>query len=162
MTKDRGALISQAAIQLMDELEDTVKDFKARDRPQVGDDYVKMHSRLIFVTQVEGEIAHLYRLALKVKNEVEVSHHRATSNLQDKEAEVLSRPTFKSINGFMSRPEVEAKIRSIAIEEVYHVRIWEKLKLDVNYLLDVIRSYQQEASRERRDIDTRLRLLGLY
>lgn len=162
MTEDRASLITQASKHIMDELEEVVRDFRARDRPQVGDDHNKIHSWLILITQVEGELAHLYRQAVKVKHEVEVSYHWATSNLQDKEAEVLSRSTFKTVAGYMSRPEIEVKLRSMAIEEVHNVRIWERLKLDVYYLLDVIRSYQQEAYKYRKDIDTRLKIIGLY
>lgn len=162
MRTERERLLSQACKQIMDEVESAVKDFRQLQRPLVSDDHATIHSRTLFVTQVENELAYLYRSALKVKHEVDSSKFRAQANLQDKHTEVMDKPTFKSLNGFMSRPEVEIKLRSLAIEENYDVRIWESLSIDVVYLIDVIRSYQQEASRERRDIDTRLRILGLY
>lgn len=146
----------------MDDLEEVIKEYKTRERPKIGDDHVKIHSYTLYITQLESELAYLYRSTLKVKHEIESSKYRAKTLLEDKHTEAMGKPTFKTLNGYMSRPEIEVKLRALAIEETYEFRIWESLMIDVNYLLDVVRSFQQEASRERRDIDTRLRLLGLY
>ena len=75
--------------------------------------------------------------------------------------EAAERPTFKSITSFDSRPIVEARLRSLSIEHEYNVVSWENTLRDVLYAQDVVYSFQQDAQKERRDIDTRLKILGM-
>lgn len=160
-SQERQQLLETACKKLFDEIEDTVKQFKDRGGVSPQDDFDKIHIRTLFITQVESELSYLQRSLLTIRHEVEVAQARAKAALEDKESEVMSRPTFKNPMGYMSRPELEAKMRSMTIEATADKRIWDLLMIDVNYLQEVLKSYQQEAYRERRDIDTRLKILGM-
>lgn len=158
---ERRQLIETACKQLFVDLEDSVEQFKHYENAQVSDDYDSIHRRLLFMTAVERDLSYLYRQATALRHQVEVSRDRAKDLLEDAKMEAVQKPTFKNPTTYSSRPETEGKLRSLTFEEHYDVAIWEKLYKQTQYLVDVVRSYQQDANKERRDIDTRLKILSL-
>lgn len=144
---------------LFNQLEDSVTHLTSYPPPQITEDFESLHKRLLSVSGIESEVSTHYRNVLKVKHEVDVSKERANAALADAEMEATSTSSFKNpLTNFTTRPEVDAKLRALTIEETHEVRTWKTLSLDVQYLLDVVRSYQLDLSRQRRDIETRLKL----
>lgn len=158
---ERKKMIERACKLIFDEMEDSIHQLRSMDSAQVRDDFTKIHSRLLFLTAVENDFSHLLRKAMEIKHEVETSMYRAKDTLEDAKMEQTQKPSFKSPNSYVSRPETEGKLRSLTFEETYEVSTWEKLNRDVQFLVDTIRSYQQDANRERRTIDTRMKILSL-
>lgn len=162
LTEERKKLIEAACKKIFDELEESVTHLKDLGTPQISDDYDKIHAKLLTVTQIESELGYFYRSVIAVKHEVDVSKARAKARLEDAAMEATQKPSFKNpLASYSTRPETDAKLRSLTIEETYDLRVWEILSMDVQYLLQVVQSYQQDANRQRRDIDTRLKILSL-
>lgn len=160
--EERSLLVQKACKQLVDDLSDVMETLHALPTQSREDEYDTIHVRLLSISKVESELSRIYADSAKLHLEVEVNFLRAKATVDDKAVEVMDRPTFKNpTSAFMSRPEIETKVRSLSVEEIYELRVWEKLKKDVYYLQDVIRTYQQEANRARRDIDTRLKILQM-
>ena len=158
----RRKLFEKACKDIMDALEVEVEEMRNFDSPNLRDDYDKIHARLLFLTSTEVGLSHYYRQALAIKHEVEVERDRARNNLEDAKMEVANKPTFRGLTTqYQSRPEIEAKLRSLTYEENYELTQWSQLFTDVQYLLDVVKSYQLDANKQRRDIDTRLKIFSL-
>lgn len=158
---ERRALLEKASIKLFEELEKSVEEFQTFKTPHLKDDFDTIHARMLFVTATERELSVLYRDSLKIKKQVDLTKARARSILEDAKMEAYDRPTFKKAHTFESRPEVELKLRSMTIEEAHALEEWERLSTDVEYLVETIRSYQFDAMKERKDIDTRLKIFSL-
>ena len=159
--EERRALIIQACKKLLDEVEGTTKDFMEMGQPLASDGFDTIHTRLLFLTSVERDLSYLYRQVRDLRRQTEISLSQAKSDLADAKMEAAERPTFNSITSFDSRPIVEARLRSLSIEHEYNVVSWENTLRDVLYAQDVVYSFQQDAQKERRDIDTRLKILGM-
>lgn len=160
--EEKAKLVEKACKQLINELSDAMESLDGLPDQKTHDEYDTIHVRLILVSKVETELSRIYAQSAALNWDVEVNKLRAKAAVEDKAVEVMDKPTFKSpTSSFMSRPEIETKVRSMSVEEVYELRVWEKLQKDVYYLQDVIRTYQQQANRARRDIDTRLKILQM-
>lgn len=162
MKSEQQAKLDEMIKKAFDDLIDTTKQFRAYDKAHVNETWEELHKRLLFVSSVENDLSHLYRTAATLKYSVEVGLNKAKSLLEDRRTEVMQRPNFKGPMSYMSAQEVDAKARSLTIEEVMDLREWEDLNLGVKVLVDTIRSYQSDAGRERRDIDTRYKLLSMF
>ena len=114
------------------------------------------------MSDLEKDFSHLYRRAAELRHEVEVSRARAKEFLEDAKMEVVNKANFKNpANAYQSKAETDGKIRSLTFEAQYDLRNWEELYIDMQYLIDVIRSMQNDAYKQRRDIDTRLKIFSL-
>lgn len=161
LTQELKSKIEAASKLLFDELEDTVQQVREFKTPSIKDDYDKLHVQLLFYTETEMELSYLYRKALQLKNQVDTHLSRARDILEDAKMVALEDKGFKIPNTYSSRVETEAKLRSKTFEETHEVRIWERLISDVQYLVEVIKSYQMDAFKRRKDIDTRLKIISL-
>lgn len=159
---ERKRLIDQAHGLLLDEIKDTVKQFSALGTPQISDDYESIHQRLLYITALEADLGHLYRQSLEILNEVVNSKDDSEEILEDSKMAQSQKPSFKNPTAYMSRPEYELKLRSLTIEEVHGFKTWKTLVNNSYYIRDIISSYQRDADRERRVVDTRLKILGTY
>lgn len=158
---ERKALVEKACIQFLSELDDAVKDFINMESAHSGDDLTKIYNRMLFITSTERELSYIYRKAKELKRQVEINLSNAKEILDDAKARAIGSPNFKSLNSYESRPEVEAKIRSMTIEETHEVLVWERLLKDAQHVLDILYSHQQDAIKERRDIDTRIKIVSM-
>lgn len=162
LLKEKREAIEKYAKQCFDDIEDNVKDLRSLARPQVSDDYDTIHQRLLRLSEIESSLAHVFENVSKVKSKVDVLQHQARVDLEDAQSEVLQRPQFRSpTSNYMSRPEVEAKLRSHTVSELHTLRVWDEVAIDIKRLVDVLRNYQQEASKAKREIDTRLKILSM-
>ena len=158
--EERRALLEKASKKVFDELVDIQTQLKNFEPPKLNDDYDKIHMQMLFLTSTELELSYVYRAALDIKHEIEVSRARAKSVLDDAQMEAVNKPTFKTPHSYSSRPETEGKLRSLTFEQTYEVTHWDRLMTDAQYLLDVIKSYQMDVNKQRRDVDTRLKILS--
>lgn len=161
-SNERKKLIDQAHKLLLDDVKDTVKQFSALGTPQISDDYGSIHQRLLYITALESDLGHLYRQSLEILNEVVNSRDDCEEILEDSKMTQSQKPSFKNPTAYMSRPEYELKLRSLTIEEVHGLKTWKTLATNSYYIRDIIMSYQKDADRERRVVDTRLKILGTY
>lgn len=162
LIKEKREAIESYAKKCFDDIEDNVKDLRAMSKPQIVDDYDTIHMRLLRISEIESSLAHVFENVSNVKSMVDVLLHRARVDLEDAQAEVLQKPQFRNpTSNFMSRPEVEAKLRSYTVSELHALRVWEEVAIDIKRLVDVLRNYQQEASKAKREIDTRLKILSM-
>jgi hypothetical protein len=162
VTREDSEKISRACKLIFDDLEDVVsqmRDFKSP--PHIRDDYDVLHMQLLFYSATEGELTSLYVSALQLKYQVDTRLLRAKETLEDAKMAALEDRGVRIPNQYQSRVEIDAKLRSKTFEENYDVKIWESSQLEVKYLIDVIKTYQSEASRMRRDVDARTKLKGL-
>ena len=160
---ERKSLIETACKKIYDDLEATVKDFSELHNPQVADDYDKIHDRLLFLSATERDLNGLLRIANQFKRQVDITFLDLRNQLEDAKMEAIQKRSFATMGAsFESKEEKVAKLRSLTIEESHDLEQWEVLRVEVNYLIDLIGSHQREANRERRDIDTRIKLLSLY
>lgn len=158
---ERRDLLKKACKIIADSLEETVSQMKSiSEQPKFTDDYDRIHIRMLSVSETEMELSYLYRKSIEIKNEVDTNYARAEENLKDAQMEAVNKPTFRNPNAYSSRPETEGKLRSLTFEETYEVYQWNQLKVDVNYLVELVKSHQMDASKQRRDIDTRLKIKG--
>ena len=158
----RRKLITAAASKIMDEALKSIQDFQEFETPKLRDDYDKLHARMLFMSDLEKDFSHLYRRATELRHEVEVSRARAKEFLEDAKMEVVNKANFKNpANAYQSKAETDGKIRALTFEAQYELRNWEELYIDMQYLIDVMRSMQNDAYKQRRDIDTRLKIFSL-
>lgn len=146
---------------IMDSLTEAAQEFRGIPVPQASDDYPTIHKRLLQVTATEQELSHIYRKAIQVRNQVETRKVRAEAALEDAKMEAINSPGFTKVNSFDSRPEKEARIRSMTYEYQYSLTQLDILLKDVWYLVRVIESHQKDANNARKDIDTRLRIMSM-
>lgn len=159
---EHAAKLEAICRDLVDQVANAMETLQKLPIQKIDDDFDVIHQRLIIVSSTETELARIYADAIAVVREVEKARAAAKANVEDKQVEVIDRPTFKSPTAaYMSRPEIETKMRSLSVEEIHELRVWERLYKDVTYLQDIVRTYQQEANRARRDIDTRLKILQM-
>ena len=159
--QERWALINKACESILNSVQGTVKDFFEFPQAHPGDDFVVIHQRMLFMTSVERDLSHIYRQARDLRRQVELTLSQLKSDLEDAKMEAVRQPTFKSLTSFDSRPVVDARLRSMTIELTHAVTQWEQLLKNVLYVQDVVYSHQQDASKERRDIDTRMKILQM-
>lgn len=159
--EERKLLIDKASKKIVDDLEkvvDSLKDISTQ--PKLRDDFDVIHLRMLSVSETELELSYLYRSALSLKKEVDTNYARAKETLKDAQMEAVLKPTFKTPNAYSSRPETEGKLRSLTFEENFEVVQWERILADINYLIELIKSHQMDVNKQRRDIDTRLKIKG--
>lgn len=159
--EERRKLLEKACKAIADSLEETVSQMKSiSEQPKLNDDYDRIHLRLLSVSETEMELSYLYRKAIEIQREVDTNYARVKENLKDAQMEAVNKPTFRSPNAYSSRPETEGKLRSLTFEENYEVYQWEQIRNDSQYLVELVKSHQMDASKQRRDIDTRLKIKG--
>lgn len=159
---EKKALLEKAAKQCFEAIEDNINDLRALGTQSIHEDYDSLHKRLISISSIETNLARVFEGLAKLKFQVDALKARAKAELEDKEMESMEKPQFKNaLSTYTTRPEVEAKLRSLAIREVRELRVWSELSLEVNMLSEILRNYQQDAQRARRDIDTRLKILSM-
>lgn len=162
ITQEKLHLLENYAKRCFDDIESCVTDFKELAQPQVQDDYDTLHRRLLRVAEIDLSLASVFEDVSGLRTMVDKLLLSARADLQDAETEAISKPQFKNpLSPYMSRPEVEAKLRSMTLSPLMEVRTWETLLADVKNLDDVLRSYQRQVSSARRDIDARLKILSM-
>lgn len=161
-SEERRELILKACKYVMDEVEEVVTEMRGLAQPLPADGYDEIHLRLLALGTIESELSYLYVKTLKIQHEVELTKLQVKDNLYDARMEAVQKPTFKGLSGeYRTGEETKAKLRSLTYEYEYDYSIWERLSLEVKYLIDTIRTYQQDANKHRRDADLRVKILSM-
>lgn len=154
--------VEKALKLIADKMEIAVTELKEFASPQLRDDFDKLHAQLLFYSAIERDLSQCQRDVLLVKSNVDVHLARAKSSLEDAKMEEVGKSSFRSLTpSFQSRSETDGKLRALTFEEVFEVTKWEEIRLATQYLLDVVRTYQLDANKYRRDIETRLKIISL-
>lgn len=149
--------LEEASKKIFDEVDSAMQDLENYPSPKASDSPQEIQNRILFLGGMDADLSYLYRQVLRVQQAVERHRSQARSNLEDKKMEEVHKTNLKLPNEYLSKTELELKLRARTIEEVYESNGWETLHSDLRYLADTIRSYQFQIKRERSDIETRLR-----
>lgn len=147
---------------LFEEFESSANDLRDLPNFQASDTYEIIHLALIKLTQLNQEAGFTYRKALRLQQYVEESKLKASAALKDAEMATTTSSSFRPASDiYLSRVEVEGKLRSRTFEENYDMVTWTTLASEVYTLVRIIQSYQADTTMKIKAIDARLRILSM-